>query len=141
MKIVYGDYFFLSQFELLGLCFDLQFLGFKGGEEGISWYCFIIAHKEECEDLRQRVKDGQMKRLTTLYVEGKARVLHQDITCHTEVLKQLSSMGHLVVCAGGVQSLLRYGVSIWINVPLETLTAEVTESGDKGHSPSDEQCS
>ncbi|KAI3976092.1 hypothetical protein MKX01_016775 [Papaver californicum] len=63
----------------------------------------------------------------------------------TEVLKQLSSMGRLVVCAGdgAVQSstnlsLLRYGVSIWIDVPLETLAAEVIESGDKGPSTSDE---
>ncbi|CAF2004667.1 unnamed protein product [Brassica napus] len=44
----------------------------------------------------------------------------------TEVLKQLSSMGRLVVCAGdgAVQSLtnlalLRHGISIWIDVPLE----------------------
>ncbi|CAN6876116.1 unnamed protein product [Brassica oleracea] len=43
-----------------------------------------------------------------------------------EVLKQLSSMGRLVVCAGdgAVQSLtnlalLRHGISIWIDVPLE----------------------
>ncbi|KAI3841840.1 hypothetical protein MKX03_032177 [Papaver bracteatum] len=63
----------------------------------------------------------------------------------TEVLKQLSSMGRLVVCAGdgAVQSstnlsLLRYGISIWIDVPLETLAAEVIESGDKGPSTSDE---
>ncbi|KAI3929507.1 hypothetical protein MKX01_025675 [Papaver californicum] len=63
----------------------------------------------------------------------------------TEVLKQLSSMGRLVVCAGdgAVQSsinlsLLRYGVSIWIDVPLETLAEEVIESGDKGSSTSDE---
>ncbi|KAI3837572.1 hypothetical protein MKX03_010181, partial [Papaver bracteatum] len=38
--------------------------------------------QEECEDLRQRVKDGQVKRLTTWDLEGKARVLHQDITYH-----------------------------------------------------------
>ncbi|XP_026377241.1 probable inactive shikimate kinase like 1, chloroplastic [Papaver somniferum] len=63
----------------------------------------------------------------------------------TEVLKQLSSMGRLVVCAGdgAVQSstnlsLVRYGISIWIDVPLETLAAEVIESGDKGPFTSDE---
>ncbi|KAI3931639.1 hypothetical protein MKW92_020515 [Papaver armeniacum] len=38
--------------------------------------------EEECEDLRQRVKDGQVKRLATWDLEGKARVLHQDITYH-----------------------------------------------------------
>nr|KJB76339.1 hypothetical protein B456_012G083400 [Gossypium raimondii] len=44
----------------------------------------------------------------------------------TEVLKQLSSMGRLVVCAGdgAVQNstnlaLLRHGISIWIDVPLD----------------------
>ncbi|XP_065867077.1 probable inactive shikimate kinase like 1, chloroplastic isoform X2 [Euphorbia lathyris] len=49
----------------------------------------------------------------------------------TEVLKQLSSMGRLVVCAGdgGVQSstnlaLLRHGISLWIDVPLELLASE-----------------
>ena len=50
----------------------------------------------------------------------------------TEVLKQLSSMGRLVVCAGdgAVQSLrnlalLRHGISIWIDVPLD-----ITAKGD-----------
>ncbi|KAI3892653.1 hypothetical protein MKX03_029562, partial [Papaver bracteatum] len=38
--------------------------------------------EEECEDLRHRVKDGQVKRLTTWDLEGKARVLHPDITYH-----------------------------------------------------------
>ncbi|TYI63442.1 hypothetical protein E1A91_D09G018100v1 [Gossypium mustelinum] len=48
-----------------------------------------------------------------------------------EVLKQLSSMGRLVVCAGDgadqnstnfygdVWALLRHGISIWIDVPLD----------------------
>ncbi|XP_026397233.1 uncharacterized protein At5g08430-like isoform X2 [Papaver somniferum] len=51
--------------------------------------------EEECEDLRQRVKDGQMKRLTTLYVEGKARVLHQDITCHW-IERELALLQNLI---------------------------------------------
>lgn len=49
----------------------------------------------------------------------------------SEVLKQLSSMGRLVVCAGdgAVQSLtnlalLRHGISIWIDVPLEIAAAK-----------------
>lgn len=49
----------------------------------------------------------------------------------TEVLKQLSSMGRLVVCAGegAVQSstnlaLMRHGISIWIDVPLDALARE-----------------
>ncbi|KAJ0053599.1 hypothetical protein Pint_03055 [Pistacia integerrima] len=52
----------------------------------------------------------------------------------TEVLKQLSSMGRLVVCAGNgaVQSstnlaLLRHGVSMWIDVPLDMVTRGVVE--------------
>ncbi|ESQ32792.1 hypothetical protein EUTSA_v10004751mg [Eutrema salsugineum] len=52
----------------------------------------------------------------------------------TEVLKQLSSMGRLVVCAGdgAVQSLtnlalLRHGISIWIDVPLD-IAAKVNDS-------------
>lgn len=55
----------------------------------------------------------------------------------TEVLKQLSSMGRLVVCAGdgAVQSrtnlaLLRHGISIWIDVPLEMVAREVMENGN-----------
>lgn len=54
----------------------------------------------------------------------------------TEVLKQLSSMGRLVVCAGdgAVQSstnlaLLRHGLSIWIDVPLDMVTRDILELG------------
>ncbi|KAF3435291.1 hypothetical protein FNV43_RR22378 [Rhamnella rubrinervis] len=56
----------------------------------------------------------------------------------TEVLKQLSSMGRLVVCAGdgAVQSstnlaLLRHGISIWIDVPLDI----VAMGEDQSQSP------
>ncbi|XP_062152795.1 probable inactive shikimate kinase like 1, chloroplastic [Alnus glutinosa] len=52
----------------------------------------------------------------------------------TEVLKQLSSMGRLVVCAGdgAVQSstnlaFLRHGISIWIDVPLDMISRGVIE--------------
>ncbi|CAB4275497.1 unnamed protein product [Prunus armeniaca] len=52
----------------------------------------------------------------------------------TEVLKQLSSMGRLVVCAGdgAVQSstnlaLLRYGISIWIDIPVDLVARGVIE--------------
>ncbi|KAK9272463.1 hypothetical protein L1049_002836 [Liquidambar formosana] len=54
----------------------------------------------------------------------------------TEVLKQLSSMGRLVVCAGNgaVQSttnlaFLRHGISIWIDVPLEMVAMGMIEDG------------
>ncbi|XVF59975.1 hypothetical protein PTKIN_Ptkin08bG0005400 [Pterospermum kingtungense] len=53
----------------------------------------------------------------------------------TEVLKQLSSMGRLVVCAGdgAVQSstnlaLLRHGISIWIDVPLDMVARGIIEN-------------
>ncbi|XP_039123237.1 probable inactive shikimate kinase like 1, chloroplastic isoform X1 [Dioscorea cayenensis subsp. rotundata] len=67
----------------------------------------------------------------------------------TEVLKQLSSMGRLVVCAGdgAVQSpqnlsYLRYGISVWIDVPLDLLAdemvgAQVPSASDQSMSQSD----
>ncbi|CAI9272856.1 unnamed protein product [Lactuca saligna] len=54
----------------------------------------------------------------------------------TEVLRQLSSMGRLVVSAGdgAVQtstnlSLLRHGISIWVDVPLDLVAKEIVEGG------------
>ncbi|KAL1539916.1 shikimate kinase [Salvia divinorum] len=56
------------------------------------------------------------------------------LASETEVLKQLSSMGRLIVCAGNgaVKSatnlaLLRHGVSIWIDVPLDLAAKELEE--------------
>lgn len=53
----------------------------------------------------------------------------------TEVLKQLSSMGRLVVCAGdgAVQgstnlAYLRHGISIWIEVPLDLVANEILKT-------------
>lgn len=61
----------------------------------------------------------------------------------TEVLKQLSSMGRLVVCAGNgtVQcaanlALLRHGISIWIDVPIDMVAREVVD--DKIQLPASE---
>ncbi|KAL0924099.1 hypothetical protein M5K25_004905 [Dendrobium thyrsiflorum] len=58
----------------------------------------------------------------------------------TEVLRQLSAMGRLVVCAGdgAVQSstnlaFLRHGISLWIDVPLDMLANEVLRA--EGSSP------
>ncbi|KAL3379029.1 hypothetical protein AABB24_004781 [Solanum stoloniferum] len=52
----------------------------------------------------------------------------------TEVLKQLSSMGRLVVCTGNgaVQcaanlALMRHGISIWIDVPLDMVAKQIVE--------------
>ncbi|XP_073123707.1 probable inactive shikimate kinase like 1, chloroplastic isoform X3 [Henckelia pumila] len=56
------------------------------------------------------------------------------LASETEVLKQLSSMGRLIVCAGNgaVRSslnlaLLRHGISIWIDVPLDLVAREIME--------------
>ncbi|KAF8405653.1 hypothetical protein HHK36_007729 [Tetracentron sinense] len=38
--------------------------------------------EEECDDLRQRVKDGLLKRPTVVELEQKVRSLHEDITKH-----------------------------------------------------------
>ncbi|KAJ4798288.1 Shikimate kinase family protein [Rhynchospora pubera] len=53
----------------------------------------------------------------------------------TEVLKQLSAMGRLVVCAGdsAVQSstnlaLLRDGISVWVDLPLDVLAKEAPQT-------------
>ncbi|CAI8593940.1 unnamed protein product [Vicia faba] len=53
----------------------------------------------------------------------------------TEVLKQLSSMGRLVVCAGNgaVQNktnlaLLRHGITLWIDLPLDIVARDVIEN-------------
>ncbi|QCD94235.1 shikimate kinase [Vigna unguiculata] len=52
----------------------------------------------------------------------------------TEVLKQLSSMGRLVVSAGNGAvisptnlALVRHGISLWIDVPLDLVARDVTE--------------
>lgn len=64
----------------------------------------------------------------------------------TEVLKQLSSMGRLVVCAGdgAVQSstnlaLMRHGISIWVDVPLDFLANEVVKANATSDSVSYEE--
>ncbi|KAL2907071.1 putative inactive shikimate kinase like 1 chloroplastic [Bienertia sinuspersici] len=59
-------------------------------------------------------------------------------TTKTEVLKQLSSLGRLVVNAGNgaVQSitnlaLLRHGISIWIDVPLDMIAKEFKRDAEQ----------
>ncbi|KAL3829447.1 hypothetical protein ACJIZ3_018249 [Penstemon smallii] len=56
------------------------------------------------------------------------------LASETEVLKQLSSMGRLVVCAGNGAvksatnlSLLRHGIAIWIDVPLDLVARDIME--------------
>ncbi|KAL6509145.1 hypothetical protein OROGR_022455 [Orobanche gracilis] len=65
------------------------------------------------------------------------------LTSEIEVLKQLSSMGRLVVCAGNgaVKSATNlHGISIWIDVPLDIVQAQVAtlyNSGRSGYSTAD----
>ncbi|XP_078440902.1 shikimate kinase like 1 [Wolffia australiana] len=54
----------------------------------------------------------------------------------TEVLRQLSSMARLVVCAGegatqGATNLsyLRYGISVWIDIPVDVMASEMFKEG------------
>lgn len=56
------------------------------------------------------------------------------LASETEVLKQLSSMGRLVVCAGNGAvkdatnlALLRHGITIWIDVPLYLVARDIVE--------------
>ncbi|KAG8385007.1 hypothetical protein BUALT_Bualt04G0177400 [Buddleja alternifolia] len=65
------------------------------------------------------------------YIDGNAE---EYLVSETEVLKQLSSMGRLVVSAGNgaVKSatnlaLLRHGISIWIDVPLDLVARDIVE--------------
>nr|XP_025622514.1 probable inactive shikimate kinase like 1, chloroplastic isoform X3 [Arachis hypogaea] len=71
--------------------------------------------------------------------EKDEMALHES---ETEVLMQLSSMGRLVVCAGNgaVQSstnlaLLRHGISLWIDVPLDIMARDVCEASSSGSYP------
>ncbi|GAV63278.1 SWIB domain-containing protein/Plus-3 domain-containing protein, partial [Cephalotus follicularis] len=50
----------------------------KLSDDDFSEYCL----QDECEDLRQRVKDGILKRPTIMEFEQKARSLHENITTH-----------------------------------------------------------
>ncbi|BFG30396.1 hypothetical protein CerSpe_166700 [Prunus speciosa] len=44
---------------------------------------------EECEDLRQRIKDGLLKSLTVVELQQKVQMLHEDITKHYLERRQL----------------------------------------------------
>ncbi|XAR56266.1 hypothetical protein NMG60_11036679 [Bertholletia excelsa] len=51
--------------------------------------------EEECEDLRQKVKDGQVRKPTIVEIEEKARILHEDITKHW-IPRELSLLQNLI---------------------------------------------
>ncbi|ESW24469.1 hypothetical protein PHAVU_004G133700 [Phaseolus vulgaris] len=51
--------------------------------------------EEECEDLRQRVKDGLVKRPMTVDMEHTARVLHEDVTKHW-LARELTLLQNLI---------------------------------------------
>ncbi|KAA8515696.1 hypothetical protein F0562_018693 [Nyssa sinensis] len=51
--------------------------------------------EEECEDLRQRVKAGILKRPTVVEFEQKAQILHEDITKHW-LVRELALLQNLI---------------------------------------------
>ncbi|XP_052205981.1 uncharacterized protein At5g08430-like isoform X2 [Diospyros lotus] len=51
--------------------------------------------EEECEDLRQQVIGGLLKKLTIVELEQKARVLHEDITKHW-IFRELALLQNLI---------------------------------------------
>ncbi|KAG5525214.1 hypothetical protein RHGRI_031779 [Rhododendron griersonianum] len=48
----------------------------------VFFQIFTSYSPEECEDLRQKVKDGLLRKLTIVELEHKAKSLHEDITNH-----------------------------------------------------------
>ncbi|CAL5360982.1 unnamed protein product [Camellia sinensis] len=51
--------------------------------------------EEECEDLRQRVKSGSLKRPTVVEFQQKAQMLHEDITKHW-LVRELTLLQNLI---------------------------------------------
>lgn len=51
--------------------------------------------EEECEDLRERIKAGQLKRPSVVELEAKAMMLHEDITKHW-IPKEISWLQKLI---------------------------------------------
>lgn len=51
--------------------------------------------KEECEELRRKMVDGQLERPLVVELEQKARILHKDITKHW-ITKELSLLQKLI---------------------------------------------
>ncbi|KAL6284894.1 hypothetical protein ACE6H2_015823 [Prunus campanulata] len=50
---------------------------------------------EECEDLRQRIKDGLLKSLTVVELQQKVQMLHEDITKHW-LVRELALLQKLI---------------------------------------------
>lgn len=50
---------------------------------------------EECEDLRQRIKDGLLKSLTVVELQEKVQMLHEDITKHW-LVRELALLQKLI---------------------------------------------
>ncbi|KAK4738283.1 hypothetical protein R3W88_001980 [Solanum pinnatisectum] len=58
-------------------------------------------YEEECEDLRERIKAGLLKRPTVLELESKAQVLHKDITKHETGSHLVKDVNSTQCVAGG----------------------------------------
>ncbi|KAG5546209.1 hypothetical protein RHGRI_018403 [Rhododendron griersonianum] len=51
--------------------------------------------EEECEDLRQKVKNGLLRKLTIVELEHKAKSLHEDITNHVWISSSVFNFTHV----------------------------------------------
>lgn len=111
--------------------------------------------EEECEDLRQRVKDGLLKRPTVVELQEKAQILHEDITKHW-LVRELALLQKLIDRAnvkGWRKELLEYlerrqllqtpveQERLLLEIPkiigdeeLEALPLESPDNTEKGHS-------
>ncbi|KAE9446535.1 hypothetical protein C3L33_21556, partial [Rhododendron williamsianum] len=61
----------------------------------VFFQIFTSYSPEECEDLRQKVKDGLLRKLTIVELEHKAKSLHEDITNHW-INRQLALLQNLI---------------------------------------------
>lgn len=112
--------------------------------------------EEECEDLRQRVKGGLLRRPTVVELEEKAQILHEDITKHW-LLRELALLQKLIDRAnvkGWRKELLEYlerrqllqtpaeQERLLLEIPkiigeeLEALPLDSPDNMEKGHSGS-----
>ncbi|XP_068502484.1 probable inactive shikimate kinase like 1, chloroplastic isoform X3 [Phaseolus vulgaris] len=82
-----------------------------------------------CDSLVEEALGGALAEKS--FTESDTKGFYES---ETEVLKQLSSMGRLVVCAGNGAvtsptnlALLRHGITLWIDVPVDLVARDVIE--------------
>ncbi|KAK4372182.1 hypothetical protein RND71_007566 [Anisodus tanguticus] len=103
-------------YEVLGLRNSLSPLVFQSLTK--PQFNLDLSRQEECEDLRERIKAGLLKRPTFLEFESKAQVLHKDITKHIATMLFITILCHvyLFLTLSHVliwQSLQNYASGCW----------------------------